>query len=112
VKASLILAYGLSTLIIFHVTSDERHQVYKGILTEYNTTHQAVAETVGEILTYQGGVVESLYGATQAIMDKAHKGEGMSQTGAYAYANQGYDYQQILGVYYPRVAIARLESKR
>ncbi len=59
-----------------------------------------------------GGVVESLYGATQEIVDKAHKGAGMSQTGAYAYAKQGYDYQQILGVYYPGVAIARLESKR
>ncbi len=29
----------------------------------------------------------------------------MSQNGAYAYANQGYDYRQILGVYYPGVAI-------
>lgn len=29
----------------------------------------------------------------------------MSQTGAYAYARQGYDYRQILGVYYPGVAI-------
>jgi peptidoglycan hydrolase-like amidase len=30
----------------------------------------------------------------------------MSQTAAYGYANLGYDYQQILGVYYPGVAIA------
>lgn len=96
----------------FDVTSGERHQAYKGIATEYNTTHQAVSETAGEILSYQGGVVESLYGATQAIVDKAHKGVGMSQTGAYAYANQGYDYRQILGVYYPGVAIARLETKQ
>ena len=96
----------------FDVTSGERHQAYKGIATEYNTTHQAVEETAGEILSYQGGVVESLYGATQAIVDKAHKGAGMSQNGAYAYANQGYNYRQILGVYYPGVAIALLESKR
>ena len=95
----------------FDVTSGERHQVYKGIATEYNTTHQAVSQTAGEILSYQGGVVESLYGATQAIVDKAHKGVGMSQTGAYTYANQGYDYRQILAVYYPGVAIARLEEK-
>ena len=93
------------------VTSGERHQAYKGIATEYNTTHQAVTETAGEILSYQGGVVESLYAATQVIVDKAHKGVGMSQNGAYAHA-QGYDYRQILGVYYPGVAIARLESKR
>lgn len=96
----------------FDVTSSERHQAYKGIATEYNTTHQAVGETAGEILSSQGGVVESLYGATQAIVDKAHKGVGMSQNGAYAYAAQGYDYRQILGVYYPGVAIARLESKQ
>ena len=96
----------------FDVTSSERHQAYKGITTEYNTTHQAVSETTGEILSYQSGVVESLYAATQAIVDKAHKGAGMSQNGAYAYANLGYSYQQILGVYYPGVAIALLESKR
>ena len=41
--------------------------------------HQAVGETAGEILSSQGGVVESLYGATQAIVDKAHKGAGMRQ---------------------------------
>jgi len=96
----------------FNVTSGERHQAYKGIATEYNTTHQAVSETAGEILSSQGGVVESLYGATQAIVDKAHKGAGMSQTGAYAYANQGYDYRQILAIYYPGAEIARLEAKR
>jgi peptidoglycan hydrolase-like amidase len=95
----------------FDVTSGERHQAYKGIATEYNTTHQAVRETSGQILSHHGGVVEPLYAAIQVIVDKAHKGVGMSQTGAYAYANQGYDYQQILGVYYPGVAIARLESK-
>ena len=77
----------------FDVTSFERHQAYKGIATEYNTTHQAISETSGQILSYQGGVVESLYAATQAIVDKVHKGSGMSQNGAYAYASQGYDYR-------------------
>ncbi len=89
----------------FDVTASERHQAYKGVATEYNTTHQAINETSGQILSYRGGVVESLYAATQAIVDKAHKGAGMSQNGAYAYANLGYSYQQILGVYYPGVAI-------
>ena len=95
----------------FDVTSGERHQAYKGISTEYNTTHQAVSETTGEILSYEGGVVESLYAATQAIVDKAHKGAGMSQTGAYTYAGQGYNYRQILGVYYPGAGIAKLQAK-
>lgn len=97
---------------LYDLGNDERHQSYKGIASEYNTTHQAVSETAGQILSYQGGVVESLYGATQAIVDKAHKGSGMSQTGAYSYAAQGYNYQQILAIYYPGVTIARLESKR
>ena len=39
----------------FDVTSGERHQADKGIATEYNTTHQAVSETAGEILSSQGG---------------------------------------------------------
>ncbi len=54
-------------------------------------------ETAGEVLSYQDGVVESLYAATQAIVDKAHKGAGMSQNGAYVYANQGYDYGRFWG---------------
>lgn len=32
----------------------------------------------------------------------------MSQTGAYAYTAQGYEYQQILAIYHPSVEIARL----
>ena len=63
----------------YDLGNDERHQAYKGIATEYNTTHQAISETAGQILSYQGGVVESLYAATQAIVDKAHKGSGISQ---------------------------------
>ncbi len=35
----------------------------------------------------------------------------MSQTGAYAYAAQGYGYQQILEIYYPDVEIARRFGK-
>lgn len=96
----------------YDLGSDERHQAYKGVATEYNTTQQAVGETAGQILSYQGGVVESLYGATQAVVDKAHNGSGMSQTGAYQNAAQGYDYQQILAIYYPGVEISRLEPKK
>ncbi len=76
----------------FDVTAGKRHQAYKGIATEYNTTHKVISDTSGQILSYRGGVVESLYAATQALVDKAHKRSGMSQTGAYAYANQRYDY--------------------
>lgn len=96
----------------YDLGSDERHQAYKGVATEYNTTHQAVNETSGQILSYQGGVVESLYGATQEIVTNAHNGWGMSQTGAYTYASSGYKYEQILAIYYPKTEIARLEAKR
>lgn len=96
----------------YDLGNDERHQAYKGVATEYNTTHQAVNETAGQILSYQGGVVESLYAATDEIVAKAHNGSGMSQTGAYSYASSGYNYQQILAIYYPKTEISRLEVKR
>ncbi len=96
----------------FHLGNTQRWQVYKGVQSEYNTGHHAVNETAGQILSYRGGVVESLYAATDEIVSWAHGGKGMSQTGAYELANQGYDYQRILGYYYPGVGLARLVLQR
>ena len=92
----------------FHLGNTQRWQVYKGIRSEYQSTHQAVNATAGQILSYKGGVVESLYAATDEIVAWAHGGRGMSQTGAYKLAEKGLDYQQILGNYYPGVGLARL----
>lgn len=92
----------------YHLGNTQRWQVYKGIKSEYNTTQQAVNATAGQILSYKGGVVESLYAATDEIVSRAHGGRGMSQTGAYGLARQGYDHQQILGHYYPGVGLAQL----
>ncbi len=92
----------------FDLGNTQRWQVYKGLNSEYNTTHHAVQETLGQILSHKGGVVESLYAATDEIVSRAHKGRGMSQTGAYELAKQGYDYQQILDYYYPGTSLARL----
>ncbi|GFE68091.1 SpoIID/LytB domain-containing protein [Chroococcus sp. FPU101] len=92
----------------YNLGNTQRWQVYKGLQSEYNTSHHAVNETAGQILSYQGGVVESLYAATDEIVARAHGGKGMSQTGAYEYAKKGYDYQEILGHYYPGVGLARL----
>jgi peptidoglycan hydrolase-like amidase len=92
----------------FHLGNSQRWQVYKGIRSEYESTHQAVNATAGQILSYKGGVVESLYAATDEIVAWAHGGRGMSQTGAYKLAEKGLDYQQILGNYYPGVGLARL----
>jgi peptidoglycan hydrolase-like amidase len=96
----------------FNLGNTQRWQVYKGMNSEYNTTQKAVKDTAGQIISYQGGVVESLYAATDEIVQKAHGGRGMSQTGAYQLAAQGYNYLQILGHYYPGTAPARLEIKR
>ncbi len=96
----------------YNLGATQRWQVYKGMNSEYNTTQKAVKQTAGQILSYKGGIVESLYAATDEIVAEAHKGMGMSQTGAYKLAAQGYNYLQILGYYYPGAATARLEPKR
>jgi peptidoglycan hydrolase-like amidase len=95
----------------YNLGNTERWQVYKGIKSEYSSTYQAVNETGGQILSDRGRVVESLYASTAEIVNKVHKGWGMSQTGAYQLANQGYNYQQILGNYYPGVQLSRLGAK-
>jgi hypothetical protein len=92
----------------YDLGNTQRWQVYKGITSEYNTTQQAVHATMGQILSYQGGVVESLYAATDEIVARAHSGRGMSQTGAYELARQGHHHQQILSRYYPGVTVARI----
>ncbi|MFN9734388.1 MAG: SpoIID/LytB domain-containing protein, partial [Microcystis sp.] len=40
----------------FHLGNSQRWQVYKGIRSEYQSTHQAVNATAGQILSYKGGV--------------------------------------------------------
>jgi stage II sporulation protein D len=94
---------------LYHIGNTESYQVYRGIETETNTTHYAVNSTGGEFLSYQGGIVESLYAASDDIVMEAHGGRGMSQTGAMKLAEQGHDYRQILGTYYPGVGLARFE---
>ncbi|MEM9161694.1 MAG: SpoIID/LytB domain-containing protein [Cyanobacteria bacterium P01_F01_bin.4] len=86
-----------------------RYQAYKGVMTEANTTQAAVQTTAGEYISHNGGIVESLYAATQDIVNDAHSGYGMSQMGALDLAKQGYQYYQILGFYYPQTAVGRLD---
>lgn len=96
----------------YNLGATQRWQVYKGLASEHDATYQAVNATAGQILSYKGGIVESLYAATDEIVSNVHQGIGMSQTGAYDLASQGYDYQEILGRYYPGVSLARLEVKQ
>ncbi|MBV8883641.1 MAG: SpoIID/LytB domain-containing protein [Chroococcidiopsidaceae cyanobacterium CP_BM_RX_35] len=93
---------------LYQMGDDQAWQVYKGLDGEAASTHRAVNQTLGQFLSYRGGVVESLYADTDEIVIKAHGGLGMSQTGAMQLAQQGYDYLHILGAYYPGTSLARL----
>ncbi|MBD2094504.1 SpoIID/LytB domain-containing protein [Trichocoleus sp. FACHB-591] len=93
----------------YHIGDDEQYQVYAGAEKEANRTYQAVNETAGEFISYRGGIVESLYAASDDIVIDAHGGRGMSQLGALKLAEEGYDYRQILGTYYPGTGLARIE---
>lgn len=95
---------------LFDLGNTERWQVYKGIDSEWNTTRQAVEETRGLFLSYKGGVVESMYAASDDIVKNVFGGRGMSQTGALTLAQQGYNYQQILHKYYPGTGLAWLDA--
>lgn len=96
---------------LYDLGNTQRWQVYKGINGEWNTTSQAVRETAGIFLSYKGGVVESMYAASDAIVSNVFGGTGMSQEGANDLAQQGYTYQQILGTYYPGVGLSWIDGK-
>jgi stage II sporulation protein D len=92
----------------YDLDNTQRYQAYLGIAKETNTTQSAVVGTTGEFISYNGGIVESLYAASDAIVQAAHGGNGMSQTGAMELASQGYSYTEILGNYYPNTSLSRL----
>ena len=67
---------------LYHMGSDEYYQVYSGIGREAPETSAAVDATAGEFVSYRGGIVESLYAASDDIVAEAFEGKGMSQLGA------------------------------
>lgn len=95
----------------WHLGDTTRWQNYEGLNTVSAPTVQATSSTAGVILSYQGGIVESLYAATQQIVDEAHGhlGASMSQTGAQELARQGLRFHQILNHYYQGASLARLQ---
>lgn len=95
---------------LYDLGNTQRWQVYKGIESEWNTTTQAVQQTQGMFLSYKGGVVESMYAASDDIVSNVFGGQGMSQKGAYELAMQGYDYKQILDHYYPGAGLSWIED--
>ncbi|MFM8277108.1 MAG: SpoIID/LytB domain-containing protein [Cyanobium sp.] len=96
----------------WHLGDTTRWQAYSGLSSVSDRSRQATASTAGVILSYQGGIVESLYAATQGIVDEAHAhlGASMSQTGAQDLAQQGLRFADILGRYYRGATLARLQA--
>ena len=62
------------------------------------------------ILSYSGGILESLYASNAQVSAEAygHLGASMSQTGAQQLASQGLPFNAILGRYYSGASLARL----
>ena len=96
----------------WHLGNTTRWQAYRGLASSHPRTRQAAADTRGLILSYQGGIVESLYAATSEISMEAHGhlGASMSQHGAQALASSGQRYNEILGHYYRGASLARLRQ--
>lgn len=94
---------------LYDLDDTQRYQAYSGLSREASSIYEAVDSTSGEFISYQGGIVESLYAASDDIVQSVHGGLGMSQLGALEFAKQGYSYDQILAYYYPETAIARLD---
>ena len=97
---------------LYQIGADEYYQVYSGTSREADRTQQAVDATAGEFVSYRGGIVESLYAASDDIVIEAFQGKGMSQLGALNLAEHGYSYHQILANYYPKTGVARIEQDR
>ncbi len=95
----------------WHLGNTTRWQAYRGLESVNGRTRAATAATAGLILSYQGGIVESLYASNSQISWEAHRnlGASMSQEGANSLANQGQPYPQILGHYYQGASLARLK---
>ena len=96
----------------WHLGNTTRWQAYSGLSSATERTRRAVQDTAGLILSYQGGIVESLYAADSQISLEAHGhlGASMSQEGAQQLARSGQRYNQILGHYYRGASLARLRQ--
>ena len=96
----------------WHLGNTTRWQAYNGLASANSRTREAAAATAGLILSYQGGIVESLYAATSEISMEAHGhlGASMSQHGAQSLAGRGQRYNEILAHYYRGASLARLRQ--
>jgi len=94
----------------YHLGDTTRWQVFGGERSRSQRTQAATASTRGIILSYKGGIVESLYAANSSISTEAHGhlGASMSQEGAQQLAQTGLEFNEILGSYYRGASLARL----
>ncbi|HTL88656.1 MAG TPA: SpoIID/LytB domain-containing protein [Leptolyngbya sp.] len=94
----------------FDMGSDEAFQAYKGLESVTHSTVQAVEETRGQVLVQGNRILFAEYAASDALTRSAHRGQGMSQSGAQARAELGWSYLEILGDYYHKAGIALLSE--
>lgn len=94
----------------YHLGDTTRWQVFGGEASRSQRTLEAATSTRGIILSYRGGIVESLYAANSQISAEAHGhlGASMSQQGAQDLAAKGLRFNEILGRYYRGASLARL----
>ncbi|MCM1981667.1 SpoIID/LytB domain-containing protein [Lyngbya confervoides] len=95
----------------FDLGATQRWQAYKGVETEAGSTLAAVDATHGMIISYDGGVVESLYASSDSLVREAHSGFGMSQHSARDLAQQNLSFSQILNRFYPGTHLALLQAE-
>ena len=95
---------------VYHLGDTTRWQVFAGEKSTTTASRSATRETRGIILSYSGGIVESLYASNAQVSAEAHGhlGASMSQTGAQSLARQGLPFNAILGKYYAGASLARL----
>ena len=96
----------------FNLGDTTRWQAYGGLKSQSASTAAATKATQGLVLSFQGGLVESLYASTSEIATEAHShlGASMSQHGAQELAMKGLKFNEILGRYYVGASLARLKT--
>ena len=96
----------------FNLGDTTRWQAYGGLNSQSVSTAAATQATQGLVLSFQGGLVESLYASTSEIAAEAHShlGASMSQHGAQNLAQKGLKFNEILSRYYVGASLARLKT--
>jgi len=96
----------------FNLGDTTRWQAYGGLNSQSEPTAAATKATQGLVLSFQGGLVESLYASTSEIAAEAHShlGASMSQHGAQNLAMKGLKFNEILSHYYVGASLARLKT--